>query len=93
MKTAETDGTIIQFLHGSHSFDGVWFGEPHPIIKGQFWWRRFLPQPHTEAINSLSNKIYGCDYDKIGLPKRRAELLEKYLGIERKPENEVSPRE
>lgn len=38
----QTDGTIIQFLEGSHSYDGIWFGEPHPTTKGQFWWRTIL---------------------------------------------------
>lgn len=38
----ETDGTIIQFLHGSHSFEGVWFGDKHPEKKGLFWWRKEL---------------------------------------------------
>ncbi len=41
-KTADTDGTIIEFMQGSHSYDGIWFGEPHPILKGQFWWRTIL---------------------------------------------------
>jgi len=48
---------------------------------------------HLPAINALSQKMYGCDYSAVHLPERRAELLEKYLGIERKSENKVSPRE
>jgi len=50
-------------------------------------------QPNLSAINALSQKMYGCDYSEVHLPERRAELLEKYLGIEREAENEVSPRE
>lgn len=41
----KTDGTIYQFLSGSHSFQGVWFGEPHPDYPFQkLWWRKFLPK-------------------------------------------------
>ena len=43
-----TDGTIIQFLQGSHSFDGVWFGDKHPTEEGLFWWRKHL----SEAVNA-----------------------------------------
>ena len=42
MKTAETDGTIIEFLLGSHPYDGVWFGDQHPEKEGWFWWRKAL---------------------------------------------------
>ena len=37
-----TDGNIIEFLCGSHSFDGVWFGENHPTEEGRYWWRSHL---------------------------------------------------
>lgn len=56
MDNQTKDGTIMQFLQGSHSFEGVWFGEPHPKYIGIFWWRRYLPSPaHTEVtgINRL----------------------------------------
>lgn len=43
----------------------------------------YRDQPHLPAINALSQKMYGCDYSEVHLPERRAELLEKYLGIER----------
>lgn len=41
MKTAE-DGTIIEFLLGTHSYEGVWLGSKHPARKGAFWWREVL---------------------------------------------------
>lgn len=34
---------VLTFLHGQGPLDGVWFGEPHPIYQGKFWWRAFLP--------------------------------------------------
>lgn len=43
-KQENTDGTIIQFLCGSHSFEGVWFGEKHPNRIGKFWWRKILKE-------------------------------------------------
>jgi hypothetical protein len=47
---AKTDGTIYQFLSGSHSFQGVWFGDKHPDYPGQkFWWREFLPKAKPET--------------------------------------------
>lgn len=57
MENKCTDGTIIQFLNGSHSFQGVWFEQQHPDHKGEpFWWRKFLaatsplqPEPQRSA--------------------------------------------
>lgn len=49
-----TDGTIFEFLHGSHSFNGIWFGEPHPILKGNFWWRKFLPTQQDKAAHTVT---------------------------------------
>ena len=47
-KTAETDGTIIEFLNGSHSYDGVWFGDKHRTKEGVYWWRKIL-RDYVEA--------------------------------------------
>ncbi len=58
MKTA-TDGTIIQFLDGSHSYEGVWFGEKHPKRKGQFWWRSILREYFKKQIVDAVNHGYG----------------------------------
>jgi hypothetical protein len=45
------DGTIIQFLDGSHSYEGVWFGEDHPKHKGKrFWWRPILSEYFKKQI-------------------------------------------
>ena len=41
-KTVDTDGTIIEFLNGSHSYDGVWFGDKHRTKEGAYWWRKIL---------------------------------------------------
>lgn len=45
-ETLEEDrnGNIIQFLCGSHSYDGVWFGDKPPTKKGFFWWRSILKE-------------------------------------------------
>jgi hypothetical protein len=40
----DKNGTIIQFLCGSHSYDGVWFGDKHPNREGFFWWRSILQE-------------------------------------------------
>jgi hypothetical protein len=48
------DGTIIQFLQGSHAYEGVWFGENHPIRKGKFWWREVLREYQSEQDNWIS---------------------------------------
>lgn len=47
-KTA--DGTILQFLDGSHSYEGVWLGERHPTINGAFWWRAVLKEYFKKQI-------------------------------------------
>ncbi len=31
---------VIDFLNGEGPLDGVWFGDPHPALRGSFWWRR-----------------------------------------------------
>lgn len=55
-KDKEFDGTIIQFLNGSHSIDGIWFGEKHPKKEGAFWWRNNLDEfiwQQNQKINKL----------------------------------------
>ena len=36
---------MLEFLRGAAPLDGVWFGEPHPTERGQFWWRKYLTAP------------------------------------------------
>ena len=55
LETENTDGTIFQFLQGSHSFNGLWFGDKKD--GAVFWWRKELrkaiEQPlHGEEVNS-----------------------------------------
>jgi hypothetical protein len=40
---SEEREALICFLRGVGTLDGVWFGEPHPIERGAFWWRKYLP--------------------------------------------------
>ena len=53
-----------EFLRGAAPLDGVWFGEPHPTERGQFWWRKYITappqrQPLTkEELNHLWETIY-----------------------------------
>lgn len=34
---------VVDFLNGSGSLDGVWFGEKPEGVKASFWWRNHLP--------------------------------------------------
>jgi len=54
-ETLEEDknGNIIQFLYGSHSYDGVWFGDKHPTKKGSFWWRSVLKEWQQQQNKNL----------------------------------------
>lgn len=36
--------TIITFLLGDGTFDGIWFGNYHLTEKGKFWWRKHLKE-------------------------------------------------
>jgi hypothetical protein len=36
---------VVAFLHGRAPLDGVWFGEKHPTLPGNYWWRKFLSRP------------------------------------------------
>jgi hypothetical protein len=68
-ETLEEDknGTIIQFLCGSHSYDGVWFGDKHPYREGNFWWRSILQEQdknkysEEEVINIIFK--FSSDFD------------------------------
>lgn len=40
--SAEDNGTVIEFLLGEKSLDGVWFGDKHPKLAAPFWWRKHL---------------------------------------------------
>lgn len=33
---------VADFLDGTMPLDGVWFGDPHPALRGAFWWRKHL---------------------------------------------------
>ena len=33
---------IQRFLMGNGPLEGVWFGDPHPTRKEQFWWREVI---------------------------------------------------
>lgn len=46
----QTDGTILQFLDGSHSYEGVWFGDKHPTKNGSFCWRPVLHEYFKQQI-------------------------------------------
>ena len=49
--TKNEDGTIVEFLLGSRSYEGVWFGEEHPRLDGRFWWRPIL-KSYIESIKT-----------------------------------------
>lgn len=34
---------LVEFLRGSESIDGVWFGDKHSSHVGTYWWRNLLP--------------------------------------------------
>lgn len=64
MKDPEFDGNIIQFLNGSHSFNGYWFGYK-PLGEGEFWWRNHLDDYHDEhkkliELMETANKMLNC---------------------------------
>jgi hypothetical protein len=39
---------LLRFLRGSAPIEGIWFGDSHPSHKGNFWWRKLLPEPVDE---------------------------------------------
>jgi hypothetical protein len=56
------NGTIIQFLCGSHSYDGIWFGYNHPYREGNFWWRSILQEQDKKMYSKeeVQVKLYEC---------------------------------
>lgn len=71
-KTAETDGTIIEFLNGSHSYDGVWFGDKHRTKEGVYWWRKIL-RDYVEASQFKQPSAWISVEDS--LPENENEVL------------------
>jgi hypothetical protein len=51
------NGTIIQFLCGSHSYDGVWFGDNHPYREGNFWWRSILLEQDKKMYSEVDLEV------------------------------------
>lgn len=49
----ETDGTIIQFLMGTHSFNGIWYGQK--VSGPSFWWRAEL-RKYLEETPSIPSQ-------------------------------------
>jgi len=56
--------TIIQFLCGSHSYEGVWFGDKHPNREGFFWWRSILQEQDKNKYSEEDFK--GIVYNMVG---------------------------
>jgi hydrogenase maturation factor len=83
-EVAEKDGTIIQFLCGSHSYDGVWFGNLHPNKKGTFWWRSILKEWQQEQDNKMYSEeevlnILNEFCDNFYENSIRKDVIEKWL--------------
>jgi len=49
---------LLHFLRGSAPMEGVWFGDSHPSHKGNFWWRKLLPEP-VDELRSLEKEPSG----------------------------------
>lgn len=48
---------VLQFLDGSSSLDGVWFGEEHPkALQGKYWWRKRLHRAFDIAFHGIKEK-------------------------------------
>ena len=58
------DGTIIEFLHGSHTYEGVAFGDLHPTRVGRFWWRSILREYLSAPTPSVSAEDAADEYVK-----------------------------
>ena len=60
-ETPEEDknGTIIQFLCGSHSYEGVWFGDKNPNREGNFWWRSILQEQEKNKFSEEDMIVFG----------------------------------
>lgn len=46
--------TMHDFLSGSEAYEGVWFGDAHPSIRGGFWWRTPLRALVKELIETIT---------------------------------------
>ncbi|CAB4172894.1 hypothetical protein UFOVP941_33 [uncultured Caudovirales phage] len=55
LKDKSMDGTIIQFLNGSHSFDGYWFGEVRD--NKPYWWRSELDKYLEQQLLTLGKEL------------------------------------
>ena len=55
--TPNTDGTIFEFLCGSHSYNGLWFGE-RPKGEGAFWWRKVLKDEIRKKEREAASKAW-----------------------------------
>lgn len=60
----KTDGTIIEFINGSHSYDGVWFGEPYPDTASKYWWRPILKE-YLAGLEKSTSIVQGYSREDI----------------------------
>lgn len=65
-KEEQQDGTIFQFLAGSHSYDGIWFSDSktHPQHKGSYWWRSIMRkelESREKELEDLRNQLKAAD--------------------------------
>jgi hypothetical protein len=52
---------IAEFLYGAAPLDGVWFGDPHPTEKGNFWWRKHLQAARQSSQSEpVAYKCFHC---------------------------------
>lgn len=57
METISENTDIFKFLDGSQDYQGVWYGDKHPTLKGNFWWRSVLKDQIQKRIHAqLSEK-------------------------------------
>lgn len=57
---SELADRLIEFLSGTAPLDGVFFDDHHPIHKGKFWWRQYLPALR-ETIAALRSEPEGSE--------------------------------
>lgn len=67
------DNTILKFLLGEGSLDGVWFGDIHPTERGMFWWRKHLRQYLEQAQLQQHSVMQVPQFEKL-LSARLEEL-------------------
>jgi hypothetical protein len=88
------DGTIIQFLCGTHSYQGVWFGKKHPNKEGVFWWRIILrnqysqPNPHPITTWHLRKLEWMLREEQINY-SRMVEILNEIASGKHKERIEI----